>query len=145
MAYSTQAQVQEAAGGAPRLLQLTDWDGTGQVDATRVTSAIKSADATIDSYIGRRLKTAVADGGVPDAVQELSAELAALKLKERRGQFSADDERALGVLLERLGAMARGGLAVGRSSDDLEASAGVVAKKLKAATPGSREKTKGFW
>lgn len=51
MSYSVLADLQQAAGGAQRLVQLTDWDSTGKVDATKMQNAIGEADALIDSYL----------------------------------------------------------------------------------------------
>jgi phage gp36-like protein len=83
MAYSDHAGVQKAVGGAEKLLQLTDLENTGSVDAAVLDAAIASADAWIDSYAQRR--HAVPFATVPLRIAELSAKEAGYILMTDRG------------------------------------------------------------
>jgi phage gp36-like protein len=64
------------------LTQLTDDEGTGQMNAARVAEAIASADATIDSYCATRY--AVPFAPAPAVVKKLSVDLAIYDLYSRR-------------------------------------------------------------
>ena len=54
MAYSTQADLESACGGAERLVQLADWDRDGIPDPPRIADAITKADALIDSFASKQ-------------------------------------------------------------------------------------------
>lgn len=89
MAYSTQADVQTAAGGAKRLGQLCDWDGDAAVDAPEVLAAIASADADINRYSSRRYTVPLTP--VPEGAMRMSADLAVYRLKKWRGVLDEND------------------------------------------------------
>jgi phage gp36-like protein len=91
MAYSTQADVQTAAGGAKRFLQLADWDNTNAIDAAVVTAAIAKADALIDSFASKRFT--VPFNPVPEIIKQHSADLAKLIIVKRRGVLDDDQQR----------------------------------------------------
>jgi phage gp36-like protein len=88
MAYSAQADIQNAVGGAKRLGQLTDWTGAGTIDAAVVVDAIAEADAIIDSYAGKRFS--VPFSPVPEVIKRTSAEMARIILARRREMISDD-------------------------------------------------------
>jgi len=52
MPYATQSDIQNAAGGAARLVELADWDGDGTADAEAIAFAQTAADALIDGSAG---------------------------------------------------------------------------------------------
>ncbi len=81
MAYCTQADILERL---PQdiLVQLTDDDDTGQVDAPVVQRAIADADAEIDGYVGTRHQVPLSP--VPDLLRKLSVEIAIYHLYSRR-------------------------------------------------------------
>lgn len=81
MAYSTLQDIKKAIP-EDTLMQLTDDEGTGSVNASRVAEAIASADATIDSYCASRY--AVPFGTVPAVVKKISVDLAIYDLYSRR-------------------------------------------------------------
>lgn len=83
MAYSTVADVQNAAGGERSLRELSDVDNTNAVNTSAVQSAIVEADATIDSYLHSRVSVPIA-APVPEVIRALSAAIAVFILKTRR-------------------------------------------------------------
>lgn len=54
MAYSTIAQIQLAAGGAAKMVEVFDHDGDGLVDDAVIVELQAQVDSWIDSYAGRR-------------------------------------------------------------------------------------------
>ena len=91
MAYCTQADVQDAAGGSERLKEISDLENSGSIDSAVVTKAIAVADELIDSYAQRR--HAVPFSPVPVRIRELSVNEAVYWLKKRRQRVLSDDER----------------------------------------------------
>lgn len=91
MAYCTQTDVQNAAGGAERLRALVDWDGDTAVDAEPIAQAIADADAWINSYVAR--KRAVPLSPAPDIVRLTSAREAVYLLKQARGMAVTEDDK----------------------------------------------------
>lgn len=80
MAYSTQAELTNIIP-EDSLIQLTDDEGAGVVNAGRITKAIADADAEIDLYCG--------DYGapfttVPPIIKKISADIALYNLYTRR-------------------------------------------------------------
>jgi phage gp36-like protein len=57
MAYATQQQIQIAAGGSAKLIELTDQEGTSAVDAAVLAEAQAKADGWINGYL--RLRYAI--------------------------------------------------------------------------------------
>ena len=148
MAYSTLAQVQEAAGGSENLRQLTAWEGETTINTDRVDAAIVAADAMIDSYVGRRLRTLLGDvvnpGEVPQSIQEMSADIAVLKLKMRRNQPSPETIDMMELKMSQLSQMARGGLVAGTTDAPAEESQRVIARKIPSSGNFTRDKLKGW-
>lgn len=84
MAYSTQSDLEQAVGGAQRLVELTDWDNTTALDLAKMNAAIAEADALIDSYLVKQFAVPVPDP-VPLVLAKVSARLAIYFLKLPRG------------------------------------------------------------
>jgi phage gp36-like protein len=150
MPYSTQADVETAAGGVKLLAQLADWDGDAEVDVARVTSAIAAADRTINRYAAFRHTVPL--NPVPDGAKQLSAELAVYYLKKWRRVLDEHDmawfetevanDKGTGWL-QQLG---RG--EVTWDTDPEPAKAARVrddVHDLPSDRDTSRERTKGFW
>lgn len=53
MSYTTTQDLETAAGGAARFLELTDWDNDGDSDAAIVAQAQSEVDGWIDSHLRR--------------------------------------------------------------------------------------------
>lgn len=93
MAYSTTADLQQAAGGADRLVQLADWDNDRVADATPIANAIAAADGEINSYINKQYLVPLAVP-VPQVIVDTSARIAKYRLAVARGmvdQFIKDE------------------------------------------------------
>lgn len=90
MAYSVQLDVQNAVGGARRLVELADWDGDGVADVAVLADAIAKADALIDSFASKRFH--VPFSPVPTIITQHSATLARLTMARRRGQLTQDEQ-----------------------------------------------------
>lgn len=91
MAYSVQADVQNACGGLKRLKQAFDWDNDGAVDVAALDDCIAEADALIDSFASKRFK--VPFNPVPPIIKSVSARLAPLIAARRRGPLTEDQQR----------------------------------------------------
>lgn len=89
MAYSTQAdillQIDEA-----RLIQLTDDEGSGTIDANRVERAIADADEEIDGYLGSIHRVPISPA--PRILRKLSVDIAIYNLYRRMDNMT--DQRA---------------------------------------------------
>lgn len=100
MAYSTQDDVQLAVGGSVHLIELSDQENTGSINAAVVVAAIANADAWINSYLQRRYAVPLAI--VPDEIRRMSAAEAVYLMKAGRnmvGQQEIDrHEERLGFL-----------------------------------------------
>lgn len=78
--YITQTDL-EAELGADKLLQLTDPEGTGEVDAARVARAISFAEGTFDSYARTRYTLPVP---TTEKVKSVCVDLAVYNLQRSR-------------------------------------------------------------
>lgn len=143
MAYSTQADVEIAAGGAQRLVHLSDFAGTQNVNVGVVARAIADADAWINSWISKRYQVPVSP--VPPDLIRLSSSEAVFLMKQWRSMAAdtdvqlheererelkdiADGKKTLGVLPQPL-----------RSDLVLDRASGPADDK-----PVSRDALKGF-
>jgi len=81
MSYATLADLQAMLDNAV-LVDLTDDDGTGTVDTTKVTQALETADVEIDAYLGERYPLPLT--AVPAIVTKVAADLAIFNLYARR-------------------------------------------------------------
>jgi len=143
MSYCTQddilTQLDEAI-----LIQLTDDENTGSVEADFVTRAIADADAEIDSYVGAR-HTVPLDP-VPELLRKFSTDISIYNLYARRSgppEHILDRYKAVIRLLELI---ARGTASLG--ADDPEGNPSPADTPLMADTnPArvfSRSKLRGF-
>lgn len=81
MAYSTLTDIKELLP-EETLIQLTDDDGLGSVDQTKIDKAIAQADAGINAYCGK-LYT-IPFSTVPEVINKLSVDIAIYHLYSRR-------------------------------------------------------------
>lgn len=82
MAYCVLADLEKVIP-EDALIQLTDDENAGTVDATRISEAIAQADAEIDAYLGSRYDVPLA-APIPDIVKKISVDLAIYHLYSRR-------------------------------------------------------------
>ncbi len=66
-----------------QLLQLTDDDKVGEIDATKVDQAIAGAEAEAESYINVKYRVPVA-APIPQRVKDLCVDIAVYRLYKRR-------------------------------------------------------------
>ncbi len=89
MAYSIEADVRNAVGGANTLKQLLDRNADGTADTGVLDAAIAEADALIDSYASKRF--AVPFTTPSTQITKLSARLAGYYLRRGRGVLTQPD------------------------------------------------------
>lgn len=89
MAYSVEADVRNAVGGANTLKQLLDRNADGTADTGVLDEAIIEADALIDSYASKRF--AVPFATPSPQIVKLSARLAGYYLRRGRGVLTQQD------------------------------------------------------
>lgn len=100
MAYASTSQIEIAAGGRTRLIELADHDADGAVDAAVIAQACASVDGMIDSYCGTRYSAPLATPS--DVLRELAASEVVYKLHEQRGNVQSDSPMHR-AHLERIG------------------------------------------
>jgi hypothetical protein len=103
MAYTTQAQVENAAGSPERLVQICD-DGAGALSATKLAQAQLTADMLIDGH--SRMRYASLAG--TDTAIALAAAETVYQLKCAIGQNSTNDDNLAAARLELYKAIAEG-------------------------------------
>lgn len=103
MAYATIAQVAQAAGGREKLRQLTDFEGTKELDEALVTQKVADADSMINGYVEKRYAVPVSPADLAAGAQILSsysAKIAVFFLREDREALTTQqDERQSDRLL----------------------------------------------
>src|SRR5690349_9639029 len=109
MAYATQAQIELAAGGPARLLQIADWDDDGDVDADVIAWAQLTADSLINAHAQMRFAALLdADDATVDFAVMLAANEAVYQLRSNRGQASDKDVADAAARLDLYKAIAAG-------------------------------------
>lgn len=88
MAYASTVQIEIAAGGRARLVELADLDADSVADAAVIAQACNAVDGMIDSYCGTRYATPLA--APSDVLRELAASEVVYKLHEQRGNVQSD-------------------------------------------------------
>lgn len=111
MAYCAQADVEKAAGGLERLIELTDHAESGNLDADVLNDAIAAADEWIDSYAQKQY--AVPFDPAPSIIKRLSAEEAVYRLKDQRDSVTDRDADKHQERIEWLENLARGRVTIG--------------------------------
>ncbi len=92
--YSVIADVERAAGGREKLIQLSDLVGAGQIDQTVIDKAIEEADSWINSFFQHRFAVPIDPAELPEMIRRLSAREAVYLMKEdRQGLTDFDKER----------------------------------------------------
>ena len=86
MAYSVQADVERAAGGADALITLADLDDDGDLDVASLAATIDEADAWINSYVPRRYETPLS--APSPIIRRISAQETVYLLEEARQAVS---------------------------------------------------------
>lgn len=90
MPYAATENVERAAGGREKLIQLTDLSSAGQIDAAYLADAIEEADSWINSYLQHRIAVPVATP--PEILRRVSAAETVYILKNRRESLTEADQ-----------------------------------------------------
>ncbi len=91
MAYIDQATLELVAGGAEKLIQLTDQDDAGALNEEKMELAIDYAQSIVDSYISNIMHVPVA---APTKALKIHTALVAIyQLKSWANGNTADDDR----------------------------------------------------
>lgn len=108
------------------LVDLTDDEGTGEVDAEVVAEAIATADALIDGYLGGRYAVPLAT--VPALVQRLSVDLAIFALYDRKKFLDVPEQlrETRKNAVELLKGIQRGEILLGLTADSTAAASGDI-------------------
>ena len=93
MAYTTESDLESAAGGRARYVELTDWDGDGAPDDADVALAQADADGVVDMHL-RKFTPADLEAlrATPtDSIKRIAAQETIYELRKKRGQVTQDD------------------------------------------------------
>lgn len=140
MAYTTQQDLDDAAGGATRFVQLADFDNDGVADAAMVARAVDAADGFIDAHL-RKFNAAdlAALRTAPTAtIRRIAADETIFRLRSYRQQVSDDDFKMQALRQDELEAIRADSL---RAGDTKAARATFVENDGEV----TRDGTKGMW
>lgn len=144
-AYATQTDLERAAGGADRLVQLADLDANGAGDAAVLSAVIADVERWIDSYLQRRYAVPLAT--VPEVIRRLCAEESVYQLKAGRSAVDQQAQARHEENLRWLEQVAAGAVAPGvdpppPKSTSVQPESGDRSEVAGAVT---RASTEGFW
>ncbi len=140
MPYATQAQIQAAAGGLEKLVQLADWNKDGAVDAEAIAFAQDAADGWINSFAAVRYAVPI-ENPTSTLVQFAAAE-AVYQLRLSRKALDQHDEEERARRLEWMKLLSAGKV---RPSDPAPAKSDAVRSQVVVNDRDvSREKLKGY-
>lgn len=141
MAYTTQPDLDAAAGGAVRFTQLADWDNNGVADPAIVARAQAAADGFIDSHL-RKFSAgdlAALRAAPTETIKRLAADEAVFWLREKGPiGVSENDLKMRDQRIEELKMIKADEL---RVSDTKTARARFIDNE----DPVSRKGSKGMW
>lgn len=140
MAYCIQSDLEEQISEAD-LIQLTDDDNAGVVDAGVVTRAIDDADAEINGHCGKQYS--VPFSTVPPIIRKLSVDIAIYNLCARRGGAPEDRKERYDNAIKFLTGVATGKNALGEDDPD-ESSSSHKPEISSNDRIFSRDKMEGF-
>lgn len=146
MAYSTQTDIEAAAGGAQALIELCDLDGTGAgLNAAVLATAQADADAFIDSYVAKQRSVPLSP--VPPVIKRMSAEETVYLLRMRRVMLSDFEQQRHEANIDWLKGVARGMYTLG--VDPQPAKSALVSPAVVTVEDADAEITacnmRGFW
>jgi len=141
LAYSSLDDLEKAAGGHERLIQLADWNGDGSIDLDVIAAAQAKADALIDSFAAIRYAVPVRDPS--PALVQISADEVVFQLKLRRQMVAEADVTERDFRFQWLEKLSMGKT---RPSDPPPPkSSAVKSRATESMRAVSREKLAGYW
>ncbi len=140
MAYTTTQDLENAAGGVARYVQIFDADGDGVADAAIVAAAQAEADGVIDGHAA--VKYAVPIAAPTATIKALAARLTIFARLTNSRMLTNRDLELHELDLKKLEAISKGQI---RVSDPAPAKSSAVRAKLIAPEVSvSRDSLKGF-
>jgi phage gp36-like protein len=113
--FPTQAQIQDAAGGADYLIQIADWDGDGAVDAAAIAKGQAGAGMLVHHHLRLRYVdilldpvTILGSQHAADELNHIAADEAVYVIKRTRGATTDADVKAHEERVELLKALQSG-------------------------------------
>lgn len=145
MAYCEQGDVENAAGGPDRLVQLVDYDADGNPDADELADAIAAAGTLIDSYAQRKYRVPL--DPVPEVVRIKCAREVVYQLRDAKDILTDRDVARHDELLQWLQDLARGIASLGTSPDGATSSEILdeAGGRDEADETITRDSLKGVW
>lgn len=94
MSYTTQQDLEHAAGGATRLVELADWDHDTVADPDVLDRAQREADGFVDMHLRRfsAADLAALRADPTDTIRRIASDEAIYQIKKRRGQVAITAE-----------------------------------------------------
>lgn len=143
MAYASQTDLEDACGGAARLVQFTDWNNDRVADADRITSALDKAAGEMDSYIVKQRAVPLANP--TPKVKEVNAVIALYALARARGMVNEQLRTDYEDALKWLDGVSKGTIMLDVDPQPTAASSRIDAYSSRPSTKDvSRAKLKGF-
>jgi phage gp36-like protein len=139
MAYASQSDLEQLAGGTDRLVELLDWDNDGALDPGALASILEEVDSWADGFIEFRYNTPLADA---PHLKQLAAAECVYRLRQRRGMASEADQAAHMERLRWLEGVRDGRIMPGRNLPTT--SENVRSQAVTNNRDVSRDKLKGF-
>lgn len=121
MAYCTQSDLLEQIS-EDKLIQLTDDDDLGIIDASAIARAIADADAEIDGYAATRYD--VPFSPVPVSIRKQSVDITIYNLYARRTGAPDDRRTRYNDAIRYLKDLSRGSVSVGADGPAIDADGG---------------------
>jgi len=142
MPYIVQADLLSQLSNA-QLIQLTDDNKTGSVDADKVTRAIVEAEAEVNGYIATKYAVPLA-APVPDLVKQLAIDVAIYRLYRRRQRVPDDVRTAYEDAVNKLEGIAKGLVTLGIDPPPAESSSATSGQVFGPERVFNRDKLSGF-
>jgi len=111
MAYADEENVERAAGGRKKLIQLTDLENANEVNQELLLDAVAEADSWINSYLEPRYVVPIATP--PEVIRRVSAQLTVYILKQRREALTDADQTRFEDIITWLQGVRRGEISPG--------------------------------
>lgn len=145
MAYATQADLENACGGAARLVELSDWDRDRVADADRITAALNAAASEMDSYLAKQRYVPMAAPYL-QIVVDVNARIARYRLAKSRGMVTEDIRQDYEDDVKWLTGIAEGTIKLPVDPQPTKASDRIDSSTARPESKDvSRAKLGGFW
>jgi phage gp36-like protein len=139
--YSSQTEVQIAAGGRASLVALTDQDNTGEIDLAVLAKFQAKADATINGYL--RLRSATPLVAPSEEIRDHAAALTVYYLREAKQMLTPHEVEAGKQRISWLEAVREGKIRIDDPAPPKSSS--VKSAIVPLAGDITREGLKGMW